>query len=387
MDVATRMSRLGTESAFEVLARARALERAGREIIHLEIGEPDFDTPVHIREAAKRALDAGATHYGPAAGLPELREAIAKHVASTRGVPVSPEDVVVTPGGKPIMFFTILALVNAGDEVIYPNPGFPIYESVVNFVGGVPVPIPLRESSGFGFDMEEFERRLSPRTRLIIVNSPQNPTGGVLARGQLERIAAVAVERGITILTDEIYREFLYEGEFLSLFGFPGVRERAVLLDGFSKTYAMTGWRLGYGVMPAPLAEHVTRLMVNSASCTASFVQLAGVAALEGDQTPVAQMVEAFRRRRDLVVDGLNTLPGVSCIRPLGAFYAFPNVSRLGRSSAEIAERLLQEAGVAVLPGTAFGAHGEGYLRLSYANSEANLRAALERMRPVLASF
>jgi aspartate/methionine/tyrosine aminotransferase len=381
------MSRLGTESAFEVLARARALERAGREIIHLEIGEPDFDTPVHIREAAKRALDDGATHYGPAAGLPELREAIAKHVGLTRGVPVSPEEVVVTPGGKPIMFFTILALVDAGDEVIYPNPGFPIYESVVNFVGGVPVPIPLREATGFGFDMDEFEKRLSPRTKLIIVNSPQNPTGGVLDRRQLERIASVAVARGITILTDEIYREFLYEGEFVSLLGFPGVREHAVLLDGFSKTYAMTGWRLGYGVMPAPLAEHVTRLMVNSASCTASFVQLAGLAALEGDQTPVTQMVEAFRRRRDLVVDGLNTLPGVSCIVPRGAFYAFPNVTRLGRPSAEIAERLLTEAGVALLSGTAFGAHGEGYLRLSYANSEANLRAALERMRPVLEKF
>jgi aspartate aminotransferase len=387
MDVATRMSRLGTESAFEVLARAKALERAGREIIHLEIGEPDFDTPAHIREAAKRALDEGATHYGPAAGLPELREAIAKHVGLTRGVPVSPEEVVVTPGAKPIMFFTILALINAGDEVIHPNPGFPIYESVVNFVGGVPVSIPLREESGFGFDMDEFERRLSPRTRLIIVNSPQNPTGGVLDRRQLERIASVAVERGITILTDEIYREFLYDGESVSMLGFPGVREHAVLLDGFSKTYAMTGWRLGYGVMPAPLAEHVTRLMVNSASCTASFVQLAGIAALEGDQTPVTRMVDAFRRRRDLVVDGLNTLPGVSCIRPRGAFYAFPNVTRLGRPSGEIAERLLNEAGVALLPGTAFGAHGEGYLRLSYANSEANLRAALERMRPVLASL
>jgi aspartate/methionine/tyrosine aminotransferase len=383
MDIATRMSRLGTESAFEVLARARALERAGRDIVHLEIGEPDFDTPSHIREAAKRALDAGATHYGPAAGLPELREAIAKHIGVTRGVPVSPDEVVVTPGGKPIMFFTILALVNAGDEVIHANPGFPIYESVINFVGGVPVPIPLREASGFGFDLDEFERRLSPRTRLIIVNSPHNPTGGVLDRGQLERIAAAAVARDITILTDEIYRDFLYGGEFVSMFGLPGVRERAVLLDGFSKSYAMTGWRLGYGVMPAPLAEHVARLMVNSASCTASFVQLAGVAALEGDQAPVARMVQEFGRRRDLIVEGLNTLPGVSCILPPGAFYAFPNVSRVGRSSAEIAERLLTEAGVAVLPGTAFGVHGEGYLRLSYANSEANLRTALDRMRPV----
>jgi aspartate/methionine/tyrosine aminotransferase len=383
MHIATRMSRLGTESAFEVLARAKALERAGREIIHLEIGEPDFETPRHIREAGKRALDDGATHYGPAAGLPELREAIAKHVSATRGVPVSPDEVVVTPGGKPIMFFTILALVNAGDEVIHPNPGFPIYESVINFVGGVPVPIPLREETGFGFDLGEFERRLSARTRLIIVNSPQNPTGGVLDRDQLERIAAAAAERGIPILTDEIYREFLYDGEFVSMFGLPGVREHAVLLDGFSKTYAMTGWRLGYGVMPVALAEHVTRLMVNSASCTASFVQLAGVTALEGDRTAVAHMVAEFRRRRDLIVQGLNRLPGVSCILPRGAFYAFPNVRGTGRPAAEVAERLLTEAGVAVLPGTAFGADGEGYLRLSYANSEKNLRTALERMRPV----
>src|SRR5262245_59274774 len=383
MNVAPRMARLGTESAFEVLARAKQLERARRQIVHLEIGEPEFDTPEHIKGAGKEALDAGATHYGPAAGLPELREAIAKHVAETRGVAVAPEEVVVTPGAKPIMFFTIMAMIGEGDEVIHPNPGFPIYESVINFVGGVPVPIPLREETGFGFDLAEFERRLSSRTRLIIVNSPQNPTGGVLDRGQLERVAAAAAERGIPILTDEIYREFLYDGEFVSLFGLPGVREHAVLLDGFSKTYAMTGWRLGYGVMPMPLAEHVTRLMVNSASCTASFVQLAGVAALEGDRTPVAQMVAEFRRRRELIVDGLNQLPGVSCILPRGAFYAFPNVRGTGRTSAEVAERLLNEAGVAVLPGTAFGAHGEGYLRLSYTNSEKNLRAALERMRPV----
>src|SRR3989454_10865795 len=268
MRVAGRMARLGTESAFEVLARARALERAGREIVHLEIGEPDFDTPAHIKEAAKRALDAGATHYGPSAGLPELREAIAKHVAETRGVPVSPDEVVVTPGAKPIMFFTILALVGEGDEVIYPNPGFPIYESVINFVGGVPVAIPLLEARGFGFDLELFERRVTPRTRLIIVNSPANPTGGVLDRGQLERIAAIAVARGIPVLADEIYRRFLYEGEFVSITGFPGMRERTILLDGFSKSYAMTGWRLGYGAMPPALAEHVTRLMVNSASCT-----------------------------------------------------------------------------------------------------------------------
>jgi aspartate/methionine/tyrosine aminotransferase len=383
MNFAQRMSRLGTESAFEVLARAKALERQGRSIIHLEIGEPDFDTPAHIKEAAKQALDGGATHYGPSAGLPELREAIAKHVGETRGVPVSPEEVVVTPGAKPIMFFTILALVGAGDEVIYPNPGFPIYESVINFVGGVPVPIPLREDTGFGFDLELFERRLSPRTRLIIINSPENPTGGVLDRSQIERIGALAVSRRIPVLADEIYRQFLYEGEFVSIMGLAGMRELTILLDGFSKSYAMTGWRLGYGVMPVALAEHVTRLMVNSNSCTASFVQLAGVAALQGDQTPTARMVAEFKHRRDLVVDGLNRLPGVKCARPRGAFYVFPNITATRRPSTEVAERLMNEAGVAALAGTAFGQYGEGYLRLSYANSEANLRAALERMRPV----
>jgi aspartate/methionine/tyrosine aminotransferase len=383
MDFAQRMARLGTESAFEVLARAKALERQGRTIIHLEIGEPDFDTPAHIKEAAKQALDGGATHYGPSAGLPELREAIAKHVTETRGVPVSPEEVVVTPGAKPIMFFTILALVGRGDEVIYPNPGFPIYESVINFVGGVPVPIPLREETGFGFDLDLFERKVSSKTRLIIINSPENPTGGVLDRGQLELIADVARRRGIPILADEIYRQFLYEGEFVSIRGLPGLRELTVLLDGFSKSYAMTGWRLGYGVMPVPLAEQLTRLMVNSASCTASFVQLAGIAALQGDQTPVARMVAEFKRRRDLIVDGLNQLPGVRCARPRGAFYVFPNIKGTRRSSSEVAERLLNEAGVAALAGTAFGEYGEGYLRFSYANSEANLRRALERMRPL----
>jgi aspartate/methionine/tyrosine aminotransferase len=383
MNFAQRMSRLGTESAFEVLARAKALERQGKSIIHLEIGEPDFDTPAHIKEAAKQALDAGATHYGPSAGLPELREAIAKHVAETRGVPVSPDEVVVTPGAKPIMFFTILALTGPGDEVIYPNPGFPIYESVINFAGGVPVPIPLREDTGFGFDLELFERKLSSRTRLIIINSPENPTGGVLDRSQIERIATLAAARGIPVLADEIYRQFLYEGEFVSIMGLRGMRELTILLDGFSKSYAMTGWRLGYGVMPAPLAEHVTRLMVNSNSCTASFVQLAGIAALQGDQTPTARMVAEFKRRRDLIVEGLNRLPGVKCARPRGAFYVFPNVTGTRRSSAEVADRLLNEAGVAVLAGTAFGQYGEGYLRLSYANSEANLRAALERMRPI----
>ena len=385
MNVAERMSRLGTESAFEVLARARALERQGKEIIHLEIGEPDFDTPAHIREAAKRALDGGATHYGPAAGLPELREAIAKDVGATRNISVSPEEIVVTPGAKPIMYFVITALVNPSDEVIYPNPGFPIYESVINFVGGVPVPIPLREETGFGFDLEVLERRASSRTKLIIINSPQNPTGGVLEPDQLGRIAEIARRYRIPVLADEIYKSFLYDGEFASITRFPGMEGLVIILDGFSKAYAMTGWRLGYGVMPQTLAEHVTRLMVNSNSCTASFTQLAGIAALQGDQTPVARMVAEFKRRRDLIVEGLNRLPGVSCRSPRGAFYVFPNVKGLRRPSSQVAEVLLNDAGVAVLGGTAFGEYGEGYLRLSYANSEANLRAALDRMRPVCA--
>jgi aspartate aminotransferase len=385
MNFAERMSRLGTESAFEVLARAKALERQGKEIIHLEIGEPDFDTPAHIRDAAKRALDGGATHYGPAAGLPELREAIAKDVGATRNIPVAPEEIVVTPGAKPIMYFVITALVNPGDEVIYPNPGFPIYESVINFVGGIGVPIPLREESGFGFDLDLLERKASKKTRLIVINSPQNPTGGVLEPDQLGRIAEVARKYQIPVLADEIYKAFLYEGEFASITRFPGMKDLVIILDGFSKSFAMTGWRLGYGVMPLPLAEHVARLMVNSNSCTASFTQLAGIAALQGDQTPVAEMVAEFKRRRNLIVEGLNQLPGVSCRSPKGAFYVFPNVKGLKRPSAEIAEAILTQAGVAVLGGQAFGEYGEGYLRLSYANSAENIRKALERMRPVLA--
>ena len=385
MNFAERMSRLGTESAFEVLARAKALERQGKEIIHLEIGEPDFDTPAHIRDAAKRALDSGATHYGPAAGLPELREAIAKDVGATRNIPVAPEEIVVTPGAKPIMYFVITALVNPGDEVIYPNPGFPIYESVINFVGGVGVPIPLREESGFGFDLDLLERKASKKTRLIVINSPQNPTGGVLEPDQLGRIAEVARKYQIPVLADEIYKAFLYEGEFASITRFPGMKDLVIILDGFSKSFAMTGWRLGYGVMPMPLAEHIARLMVNSNSCTASFTQLAGIAALQGDQTPVAEMVAEFKRRRDLIVEGLNKLPGVSCRSPKGAFYVFPNIKALKRPSAEVAEAILTEAGVAVLGGQAFGEYGEGYLRLSYANSAENIRKALERMRPVLA--
>jgi aspartate/methionine/tyrosine aminotransferase len=383
--IAERMGRLGTETAFEVLARARALERQGKSVVHLEIGEPDFDTPAHIREAAKRALDAGATHYGPSAGIPELREAIAQHIEKTRGVPVSPDEVVVTPGAKPIMFFVILALVNRGDEVIYPNPGFPIYESVINFVGGKPVPIPLLEETGFGFDLAAFERKISKKTKLIIVNSPENPTGGVLAPADIERIAAIAHHFKVPVLSDEIYRRFLYEGEFASVVSQPGMKAQTVILDGFSKSYAMTGWRLGFGVMPKPLAEHLTRLMTNSASCTATFIQQAGVAALQGDDTPVQAMVEEFRQRRDLIVDGLNRIPGVTCARPRGAFYVFPNVKSFRRPSKEIAKLLLEEAGVAVLGGTAFGEHGEGYLRLSYAASRETIREALARIARGLA--
>ena len=385
MDVAERMGRLGTETAFEVLARARALERQGKSVVHLEIGEPDFDTPAHIREAAKRALDAGATHYGPSAGLPELREAIARHIGKTRGIPVAADEVVVTPGAKPIMFFAILALVNRGDEVVYPNPGFPIYESVVNFVGGVPVPIPLLEETGFGFDLRELERRVSKKTKLLIINSPENPTGGVLAPADVGRIAELARHYRVPVLSDEIYRRFLYEGEFASIASLPGMKPQTIILDGFSKSYAMTGWRLGFGVMPAPLAEHMTRLMTNSASCTASFIQHAGVAALAGDDAPVQAMVEEFRRRRDLIVDGLNRIPGVSCVRPRGAFYVFPNVKSFGRPSKEIAAHLLDEAGVALLGGTAFGQFGEGYLRLSYAAAPAVIREALDRMARGLA--
>src|SRR2546428_11528104 len=385
MNVAERMGRLGTESAFEVLARAKALERQGKTIVHLEIGEPDFDTPEHIRDAAKRALDAGATHYGPSAGLPELREAIAKHITETRGVPVSSEQVVVTPGAKPIMFFTIMALAGHGDEVIYPNPGFPIYESVINFVGATAVPIPLRESSEFGFDLELLEKSISSRTKLIVINSPANPTGGVLDRAQIDRVAALAAARNIPVLSDEIYRQFLYDGEFVSIYNRPGMAERTIILDGFSKSYAMTGWRPGYGAFPPPPVEPITRLVVNSASCTASFVQLAGVAALQGEQA--GRMVAEVKPRRGSLLGGLNKLPGVKCLRPRGAFYVFPNITGTKRSSAEVAERLLNEAGVAALSGAAFGAHGEGYLRFSYANSEANLRAALDRMRPIFESF
>ncbi|WP_448595811.1 pyridoxal phosphate-dependent aminotransferase [Thermoflexus hugenholtzii] len=384
MRLAERMSRLGTETAFEVLARAKALEAQGREIIHLEIGEPDFDTPAHIKAAAVRALEEGWTHYTPAAGIPALREAIADYIRRTRGIPVGPEHVVVVPGGKPIMFFAILALVEEGDEVIYPNPGFPIYESMIRFVGARPVPLRLRMENEFRVDVEELARLITPRTRMLILNSPANPTGGVLTREDLEAIAELCLKHDLVVLSDEIYSRILYEGEHISIASFPGMLERTIILDGFSKTYAMTGWRLGYGVMPEPLAEAVTRLMINSNSCTAAFTQIAGIAALTGPQDDVDRMVAAFRERREVMVEGLNRLPGFRCLKPKGAFYAFPNIEGTGMSSRELAHYLLEEAGVAVLSGTAFGEYGEGFLRLSFANSIENIQKALERIEKAL---
>ncbi|MHB8574313.1 MAG: pyridoxal phosphate-dependent aminotransferase [Dehalococcoidia bacterium] len=378
--IAERMSRLGTETAFEVLAKARALEAQGRSVVHLEIGEPDFDTPAHIRDAAKQALDDGFTHYGPSAGLPELREAIADCIGSTRGLSFGPDEVVVTPGGKPIMFFVMLAVLNEGDEAIYPNPGFPIYESVIDFLGATPVPVQLKEENDFRLDVDDLAAKLSPKTKLIILNSPHNPTGSVLTAEDLRRIADLLRGRDLLVLSDEIYSRMLYGGEFASIASLPGMREQTCILDGFSKTYAMTGWRLGYGVMPADLAAHVSRLMTNSNSCTASFVQRAGLAALRGPQESVAEMVAEFRRRRDAIVDGLNGIPGVRCREPKGAFYVFPNITGTGSGSASFADRLLEQHGVAALAGTSFGRFGEGYLRLSYANSLSQIRLALDRI-------
>lgn len=385
MRLAARMARLGTETAFDVLARARELERQGREIIHLEVGEPDFLTPAPIIEAAYRALKEGWTKYGPSAGLLELREAIAEEVSCRRGISVSPDQVVVTPGAKPIIFFSILALVDEGDEVIYPNPGFPIYESMIHYVGGVPVPIPLREERDFALDVGELLDRITERTRLVILNSPHNPTGGVLDYADLKAIAEALVDRDVMILSDEIYSRIIFEGEHVSIAQFPGMQEKTIILDGFSKTYAMTGWRLGYGVMRADLAAQIAKLQTNSTSCTASFVQIAGIEALRGDQTPVAEMVAEFRRRRDRIVAGLRTIEGFSCRLPKGAFYVFPNIRGTGWTSKALADYLLEEAGVACLSGTAFGQYGEGYLRFSYANSLENIERALERIAHAMA--
>ena len=381
LQLARRMSRLGTETAFEVLNKARALERRGRSIVHLEIGEPDFDTPGNVIEAAVDALHKGWTHYGPSAGLPELRQAIAEYVSRTRGVKVTNDEVVVVPGGKPIIFFSILSLVDEGDEVIYPNPGFPIYESMINYIGGRAVPIALQEERDFALDVRELESLISNRTKLIILNSPQNPTGGVLGSRDIEQIANVIGDRKIMVLSDEIYSRLLFDGaQHFSIMSVPGMQERTILLDGFSKTYAMTGWRIGYGVMRADLAAHITRLMTNSNSCTASFTQIAGIEALGGDQSSVDRMRDEFQRRRDVFVAGLNQIKGFSCRMPKGAFYVFPNIKGTGWKSKSLADALLEQAGVAALSGTSFGALGEGYLRFSVANSLENLQEAQARI-------
>jgi aspartate/methionine/tyrosine aminotransferase len=377
------MSRLGTETAFEAAARARALEATGRHVIHLEIGEPDFDTPSNIVEADKRALDAGWTHYPPAPGLPQLREAIARDSTGRRRVAVDPSQVIVTPGAKPIMFFAILALAQEGDEVIYPDPGFPIYESMTRFVGATPVPIPIRQENDFRLDPDELVRLVTPRTKLIIFNSPANPTGGVLTREDLVRIADVARDGDIPVLADEIYGRIVYEGEHISITTLPGMAERTIILDGFSKTYAMTGWRMGHAILPPELVTPMTRLIINSVSGTSAHQQLAAAEALNGPQDAVDEMVEEFRARRDLIVDGLNAIDGVSCLRPKGAFYVFPDISGTGLTGPDAETRLLNEVGVSVLSGTAFGQVGVNHLRISYANSRENISMALERMRTV----
>lgn len=386
MRLANRMSRLGTETAFEVLGRARALEAAGRTIIHLEIGEPDFDTPLNIVEAGASALRSGATHYSPAGGIPELREAVALDMLNRRGITVRTENVIVTPGAKPIMFFVMLALLDKGDSVAYPNPGFPIYESMVSFLGARPIPIGYYlDGDRNVLNVDDLVQQVDGTTRLIILNSPSNPTGAALSRTDMDRVADAAKRVDAIVLSDEIYSRILYEGNHESIATWPGMQERTVVLDGFSKTYAMTGWRLGYGVMPDELARAVDQLMVNSVSCTATFTQLAGVEALTGDQSAADNMVKEFRKRRDLIVHGLNAIQGIECAMPVGAFYAFPDIRGTGLTSRAAADLLLNQAGVAVLAGTAFGANGEGYLRLSYANSYTNIERALCLVEDALA--
>ena len=382
--LAERMGRLGTESAFEVLARAKALEAAGQTIVHLEIGEPDFPTAGHIVEAAVEALRSGQTHYVPAPGIPALREAVAAFLERTGRMRVPPDRVVVTPGAKPIMFFTILALAGPGDEVLYPDPGFPMYESITSFAGATPVPVPLRESNDFRIDVAELERLITPRTRLLIINSPHNPCGSALTREDCAAIAELAQRHDLVVLSDEVYWAIRYGQKHASVLDFDGMADRTILLDGWSKTYAMTGWRLGFGVFPPALVEPITRLAINSVSCTSAFSQYAAIAALDGPQDGVAQMVAEFRTRRDVIVGGLNEIPGVSCVEPQGAFYAFPNITGTGLTAGELADRLLYKAGVAALPGTAFGPWGEGFLRLSYANSVANIQVALDAITSLL---
>ena len=385
MIYAERMSNLGTETAFEVLAKAKKLEAEGKSIIHLEIGEPDFPTPENICEAAIRSIQAGDTHYTPSAGIPEMRNAIAKYINKTRGIDVHPDEVVMTPGAKPIMFFTILALVNEGDEVIYPNPGFPIYESMIKFVGGTPVPIKLEESMNFAFNIENFKKLVSPKTKMVIINTPQNPTGGILNESEIRQIAEILKDRpDIWILSDEIYSRLIFKGDHFSITQIPGFKDRTIILDGFSKTYAMTGWRAGYGVMNVDLAKKIAQLMTNSNSCTNTVVQKACIEAYEGPQDSVDIMREEFMARRDIIVDGLNSIKGFSCIVPLGAFYAFPNITKTGYNSKELNDHLLYNGGVAALAGTSFGDYGEGYLRFSYANSRENIKEAIRRIKEVI---
>lgn len=381
MQLAERMGRIGIESAFEILAKARALEKQGKNIVHLEIGEPDFPTPAHVVEAGKRALDEGWTKYGPTQGLPELRESVAKYISRTRNIKAGPDRVCVVPGGKPIMYFCMTALLEPGDEVIFPDPGFPIYESMVRFLGATPVPIPVVEERGFSFDLNLLRDRLSSRTKMVILISPANPTGGIISAGDMKQIAEMLRDRDVMVLSDEIYSQIVYDGSPTSIASFDGMLDKTIILDGFSKTYSMTGWRLGYGVMPTWLADAVVKLMVNSNSCTASFTQRAGIAALEGPQDCVVSMVAEFRRRRDAICKGLNEVPGFRCSLPAGAFYAFPNVSGTGMSSKELADFLLNEAGVACLDGSCFGEQGDGFLRFSYANSLANIQEAVNRIR------
>ena len=381
MRQATRMQSIGTESAFEVSARARALEATGRSIIHLQIGEPDFDTPANVREAAKRALDEGATHYAPFPGIPQLREAIAEDATDRKGFDVTPDRVFVTVGGKGVMLYAILGLIDPGDEAIVPDPGYPIYESLVRFVGGTPVPIPIRMENDFRLDVDELASLVTPRTKLIVINSPANPTGGVLTRGDLERIAEIAQQHDVVVLADEIYGRILYDGtEHVSIASLPGMAERTIVLDGFSKTFAMTGWRLGYAIVPPWLVQTYGQLVINTISCAPTFAQVGAVEALRGPQDAVDAMVVEFRARRDLIVDGLNAIPGIRCLRPTGAFYAFPDIAGTGLSGADLAERLLHEAGVCVLSGTAFGGVGTDHVRISYANSRENLAEALRRI-------
>lgn len=383
MRLADRMSRLGTETAFDCLCRAKALE-CKMDVVHLEIGEPDFDTPKHIREAAKKALDEGYTHYGPSAGLPELRAAVAKYAGALRGIHLNPEQVVITPGGKPVMAFAIMALVEEGDEVIYPNPGFPIYESMINYMGGTAVPVRLREDRDFRLDAEELAYLVNPRTKLIIINSPQNPTGGVLTREDLRLIAKTALEHDVWILADEIYSEILYDEKFESISRFPEIHQRLIILDGFSKTYAMTGWRIGYGIMPPQMADKLARIQTNTNSCTSTFTQRACLDALTGPRTEVDQMLAEFKKRRDFIVKGLSEIPGFRCKLPAGAFYAFPNVEGTGIDSEVLAHRLLEEKGVACLAGNCFGKYGNGFLRFSYANSIENIAKALARIKELV---